>query len=432
MNIVMLSNTYAPHVGGVARSIDAFSRQYRELGHQVLIVAPEFDNQPPGEKGIVRIPAIQHFNGSDFSVALPVSGLLTEALDAFQADIVHAHHPFLLGMTAMRIARYRQLPLVFTHHTLYEQYTHYVPGDSPMLRRFAVQLVTRYANLSDRVFAPSESIALLLLERGVHTPINIVPTGVELPDFCKGDGVAVRRKMGIPDNAFVVGHIGRLAPEKNLHFLATSIAGFIRAGMASTAGQSDRREVHCLVVGCGPSEADIRAIFAGQGVTGRLHMDGILTKRALAGAYHAMDVFAFASTSETQGMVITEAMAAGNPVVALDASGVREVVKDRVNGRLLTEQKTDTFASALQWVMEQSAEQMRALAEAARETAEQYSMPNTARRALDCYEQLLTSNAIAHDQDDDLWMRLLDLIKAEWKIIEGFAGAAGDSILKNQ
>ena len=108
---------------------------------------------------MVRIPAIQNFNGSDFSVALPVSGLLSDTLDAFQPDIVHAHHPFLLGMTALRIARYRQLPLVFTHHTLYEQYTHYVPGDSPVLQRFAIQLVTRYANLADRVFAPSESIA---------------------------------------------------------------------------------------------------------------------------------------------------------------------------------------------------------------------------------------------------------------------------------
>jgi len=429
MNIVMLSNTYAPHVGGVARSIEAFARQYRELGHRVLIVAPEFDNQQSDEKDVVRISAIQRFNGSDFSVALPVSGLLSDTLDAFQPDIVHAHHPFLLGMTALRIARYRQLPLVFTHHTLYEQYTHYVPGDSPVLRRFAIQLVTRYANLADMVFAPSESIASLLLERGVRTPINVVPTGVELPQFCEGDGAGFRRKMGIPENAFVVGHIGRLAPEKNLQFLATSVARFINAGFTNTANANIPPEVHCLVVGTGPSEADIRAIFAQAGVTERLHLDGIQTKQTLADAYHAMDVFAFASTSETQGMVITEAMAAGRPVVALDASGVREVVKDRVNGRLLAEENTTTLVGALQWVAEQSTQKTLALAQAARETAERYSMPNTANRALDCYQELLKKNATSHDQEDDLWMRLLDLIKAEWNIIEGVAGAAGNSIL---
>jgi 1,2-diacylglycerol 3-alpha-glucosyltransferase len=429
MNIVMLSNTYAPHVGGVARSIAAFARQYRELGHQVLVVAPEFDQQQSDETDVVRIPAIQHFNGSDFSVALPVSGLLSDTLDAFQPDIVHAHHPFLLGMTALRIARYRQLPLVFTHHTRYEQYTHYVPGDSPVLRRFAIQLVTRYANLADMVFAPSESIAALLIERGIHTPINAVPTGVELPQFCQGDGAGFRRKMGIPENAFVVGHIGRLAPEKNLEFLATSIARFINTGFTATGSASYSAEIHCLVVGTGPSEADIRAIFAQAGITERLHLDGIQTKQTLADAYHAMDVFAFASKSETQGMVITEAMAAGRPVVALDASGVREVVRDKVNGRLLAEESTGTFAAALQWVAEQSTEQALALAQAARETAERYSMPNTANRALAFYQELLQKNATSHDQDDDLWMHLLDLIKAEWNIIEGVAGAAGNSIL---
>jgi glycosyltransferase involved in cell wall biosynthesis len=118
MNIVMLTNTFTPHVGGVARSVEAFARHYRRLGHRVLIVAPVFEGQPATETDVVRIPAIQHFNGSDFAVALPVSGLLGDRLDRFRPELVHAHHPFLLGMAALRIARYRELPLVFTHHTL--------------------------------------------------------------------------------------------------------------------------------------------------------------------------------------------------------------------------------------------------------------------------------------------------------------------------
>lgn len=429
MNIVMLSNTYAPHVGGVARSIEAFARQYRKLGHQVLVVAPQFENAKTSSKDVERIPAVQNFNGSDFSVALPVSGLLSDRLDAFEPHIVHAHHPFLLGMTALRIARYRQLPLVFTHHTMYEQYTHYVPGDSPLLQRFAVELVTQYANLTDRVFAPSESVAQLLRERGVTAPITVVPTGVELSQFRTGDGLSFRRRCGIPDHAFVVGHIGRLAPEKNLAFLATAIAGFIAAG---PAGDGSAREVHCLVVGAGPSEADIRTVFERAGVAARLHLDGIQTRQALADAYHAMDVFAFASISETQGMVLTEAMAAGKPVVALDASGVREVVVDQVNGRLLAEADAAGFAAALQWVAQQSPAGMRALEDAARETAARFSMPVTAARALDCYEELLQRQAASHDADDDQWMRLLDLIKAQWAIIEGVAEAAGNSLLDNR
>ncbi|MGB5339750.1 MAG: glycosyltransferase, partial [Gammaproteobacteria bacterium] len=161
MKIVMLTNTFMPHVGGVARSVAAFAAEYRRCGHQVLVVAPVFPNMPQAETGMVRIPAIQNFNGSDFSVVLPVSGLLTDELDDFKPQIVHAHHPYLLGTTALRIARYRELPLVYTHHTLIEQYTHYVPVDTPGIKRFAIEMGTRYANLADQVFAPSESIAAL-------------------------------------------------------------------------------------------------------------------------------------------------------------------------------------------------------------------------------------------------------------------------------
>ena len=173
MNILIFTNTFTPHVGGVARSVEAFTEEYRKRGHRVLVVAPEFPDMPPDEVDVVRITAIQNFNASDFSIALPLHAHLSETLDDFQPDIVHSQHPFLLGMTALRTARYRKLPLVFTHHTLYEQYTHYVPGDSPALKRFAIDLATRYANLCDQVFAPSVSIQTLLLERGVTTPVAV-------------------------------------------------------------------------------------------------------------------------------------------------------------------------------------------------------------------------------------------------------------------
>jgi len=142
-----------------------------------------------------------------------------------------------------------------------------------------------------------------------------------------------------------------------------------------------------------------------------------------------MDVFAFASTSETQGMVLTEAMAAGKPVVALDASGVREVVVDRVNGRLLAEERCESFATALRWVAEQPTESAQALQRAALETAARFSITETADRALDCYEQVLQQQASSYKPDDDAWLRLLELIKAEWAIIEGITEAAGSSLL---
>jgi glycosyltransferase involved in cell wall biosynthesis len=418
MNILILTNTFTPHVGGVARSVAAFTEEYRRRGHRVLVVAPEFPDMPKNEVDVVRIPAIQNFNASDFSVVLPIHPLLTETVDAFRPDIVHSQHPFLLGMTAVRIARRRGLPLVFTHHTLYEQYTHYVPGDSPALKRFAIELATRYANLSDQVFAPSESIRDLLQQRGVTTPIAVVPTGVRLEHFAQGDGPAFRRQMGIPQDAFVVGHLGRLAPEKNLEFLAHAVADFV----------GSHPQAHFLVVGSGPSETVLRDMFARAGLDARLHIAGILQQQTLADALHAMDVFAFASTSETQGMVLTEAMAAGLPVVALDATGAREVVRDGQNGRLLREATPAALSAALQWLAQRSPEALRALKHAALDTAEAFSMPRSADKALACYESLKPRSAAESGKDESGWEEVMTAIRTEWDILKSVAGA-GDAAL---
>jgi glycosyltransferase involved in cell wall biosynthesis len=418
MNIVMLTNTFTPHVGGVARSVEAFTAEYRRRGHRVLVVAPEFPDMPRDEIDVLRVPAIQNFNGSDFSVVLPVSGLLTGTLDEFAPDIIHAHHPYLLGVTALRVARFHNLPLVFTHHTLYEEYTHYVPGDAPKLRRFIIEASTRYANLSDQVFAPSESIMTLLRERGVVTPVTVVPTGVQTEHFMQGNGGRYRAATGIPEDAFVVGHLGRLAPEKNLEFLAEAAAAFL---------QTESR-AHFLVIGTGPSEKTIREIFNREGLDARLHIAGILRREQLADALHAMNLFAFASKSETQGMVLTEAMAAGLPVIALDANGVREVVSDYSNGRLLHEASIETFVSALQWTAGLPAEQYRKLERAAHDTAESFSMSHSADKALACYTNLLDRIPADRSEQEEHWRHLLDLIKVEWEILKGI-GSATDAAL---
>jgi glycosyltransferase involved in cell wall biosynthesis len=418
MNILIFTNTFSPHVGGVARSVEAFTAEYRARGHRVLVVAPEFPGMPKDKVDVVRIPAIQNFNASDFSIALPLHADLSETIDAFKPNIVHSQHPFLLGMTALRTARYRQLPLVFTHHTLYEQYTHYIPGDSPALKRFAIDLATRYANLCDQVFAPSESIQTLLQKRGVVTPIMVVPTGVRLESFTQGDGRSVREQMGIPDDAFVVGHLGRLAPEKNLEFLAEAVADFV----------SSHPDAHFLVIGTGPSEDVMRAIFARAGIAARLHIAGILQQQQLADALHAMDVFAFASQSETQGMVLTEAMAAGMPIVALDAPGAREVVKDQRNGRLLAKASAATFSAALHWVAALSPEQMRDLKQAALDTAAAFSMPRSADKALECYASITPKPSVGSSCDERDWDDVITWIKTEWDILKSVAGA-GDAAM---
>src|SRR5688500_4487566 len=124
MNILLMTNTYLPHVGGVARSVASFAAEFRRQGHGVLVIAPEFEPPVDGEDGVLRVPALKHWRGTDFSVPVPTPGFVASAVDQFAPDVVHSHHPFLIGNTALRIAQSRSLPLVFTHHTMYEQYPH--------------------------------------------------------------------------------------------------------------------------------------------------------------------------------------------------------------------------------------------------------------------------------------------------------------------
>jgi len=418
MNILMVTNTFTPQVGGVARSVQGFSSEFRRRGHRVLVVAPAYEETPADEMDVVRIPALPHFSGSDFSLPMPVPGRVAAAVRAFGPHIVHSHHPYLLGDTALRVAARHGIPVVFTHHTLYENYVHYVPVDSPRLRRFVLDLATGYCNLCSAVIAPSESVAGLLAERGVQVPVEVIPTGVDLPHFAIGDGSAFRAREGIPQESFLLGHLGRLAQEKNLRFLATAVALFLRR----------HPEARFLLVGEGPALEEIRQILDRAEVAGRLHNTGVLGWNDLASAYHAMDVFVFASHTETQGMVLTEAMAAGVPVVAVNASGVREVVRDGVNGRLLPRADVEEFAAALAWVADLPAEGRRQLQEGALQTAERFSIIQTATRALDLYQALIGADQLLNQSDARKWRLARQRIAEEWKILRNISHAVGDAV----
>ncbi len=418
MNVLMVTNTFTPHVGGVASSVASFAAEYRRRGHRVLVVAPEFPGAPARETDVIRIPAIQKFNGSDFSLCLPLPGFLFPALDRFRPDVVHSHHPYLLGDMALRIAAAREAPLVFTHHSMYELLTHFVPGDSPALRRFVVELATGFANLCDGVIAPSESLAAVLRRRGVSALIAVIPTGVDRARFAGGDGARFRAAAGIPADAFVVGSIGRLAPEKNLAFLAEAVCAFL----------AGREQARFLVAGVGPSEAELREIAARRGMSGRVHFAGILRGAALADAYHAMDAFACASRSETQGLVLAEALAAGVPLVAVDAPGVREAVIDGRNGFLLARESVPSFRDALERLASLPPERRRGLREEAARSAERFSIEACAAKALRLYESLRGAARRSKKTRGTLWASARRLIARERKLWANRAHAAGAAI----
>jgi 1,2-diacylglycerol 3-alpha-glucosyltransferase len=425
MRICIFTNTFLPHVGGVARSVRTFLEDFRRAGHRVLVIAPEYEEGPAPvdiERSVERVPAWQKFNGSEFCVSLPLGAALVRRVARFQPEIIHAQHPFLLGDSALRLAARHGVPVVFTHHTLYEQYTHYMPLDSSALQAFVIELATRFANCCQGVIAPSGSVERLLVERGVTALIQTVPTGIDTRLFARASRTAWRNRLSVPDDAVVLGHVGRLAVEKNLPFLGTALA---RALQREPRAQA-------LIVGDGPARGDLEKMLTDAGVADRAHFPGKLTGRRLRDAYAAMDVFVFSSKSETQGMVLVEAMATGCPVVALDASGVRDVVRDGVNGRLLPPAaKPETVARALVDAVRDDAMRARWRREA-RRTARAYDRRTTAAQAMKFYRTVLAAcprRASADLEDwEAWWTQFRDRVAIEGRMFSDKVVAAAHAI----
>lgn len=392
MRVLMATNTYLPHVGGVANAVDRMVRSLRQLGHEVIVIAPGDSLTAPihaDRQGVIRVPALPSVAGSDFTLPLPTSERLNDVIAAFDPHIIHAHHQFSLGKAALNAARKLGKPIVVTVHTFLENMTgsFKVPIKMSLTAKIAKEaaaflgastLPIFFENSCDAVLAPTESAARLLRERGVVTPIYITPSGIDVGIYASPNGAPVRKRHVIDPNAFVVGHVGRLSKEKNLSFLAKGMAMFLAA----------RGDARAIVVGNGPCSGEMAAIFKAHRVASRVRWLGVQRGQALADAYGAMDVFAFASVIETQGLVLAEAMAAGAPVIALDGPGTRDIIRSGVNGQLVTKLSPEAFAEALlEWsrLPRQEAQRRR---QAARETGASYALELTTKRLVAVYEQV--------------------------------------------
>ena len=250
--------------------------------------------------------------------------------------------------------------------------------------------------------------------------MTVIPTGIDVDRFAGGDGRGVRARFGIGEGDFVIGHVGRLAPEKNLRFLAEAVADYMRGN----------DKAHFIVAGQGLMREEMATIFAAAGVFGpRSHA----RQRPASGPARLLrghECIRISSLSETQGLVLVEAMAAGIPVVALDAPGVREVVSDMQNGSLLPEEASiEEFSQSLAFVQESSDAQLAALKEHARETADGYSQSITSGLTAALYRAAIEAYKSKKPRDVGQLQATVEGLKEEWRILQNLAHAVKDAVL---
>lgn len=382
LRVAMFTNNYLPFIGGVPISIERLRRGLVELGDKLLIVAPRYKDQPENEDEVVRVPSLLAMGEKrEFRLANIFLARIRKAVKAFRPDIIHLHHPFWLGSLGLFVARRLKVPAIYTYHTRLEHYAHFVPLPGMLFRNLISHaLIKRFANKCDGVIVPTYSTEEYLRMIGVKTPTYVQPTGIEyqrFQDVNEDDIQRLRKQLGLSNEKVFVS-VSRLSNEKNIDFMIEAI---------DALRSSTDVPFRFLMIGDGHQRDRLQQKIDDLGLQEHFTLVGAVPPDEMATWYRLGDAFLFASKSETQGMVILEAMAAGLPVVAVRSSGIEDVVRHGHNG-FKTPERQDKWVQAVKRLLEEDSLREE-LAKQALEFAEEFSVEQFAMDVRSIYASTL-------------------------------------------
>ena len=381
MHIANFTNFYLPVVNGVVRSVESFRAALTQQGHNVFVFAQADGDYEDEAPFIFRYPSLTLPMQVEIPAVIPVSPFVDQLLPSLKPEVIHTHHPVLLGQAAARKAEELDLPLVFTFHTQYREYTHYVPLPQEAFQEFlkgAIQnWLKDFMRKCQHIVIPSESMKdILVNDYGLKDRYTVIPTGINLDPYQSVDGNELRARNHWQDDKVIIS-IGRLAKEKNWETLLHAVA----------KARRDHPDLRLVLIGDGSEKDNLQSLAAELGIAERFTFMGELPFSEVTAYLKAADIFGFASVTETQGLVTMEAMAAGLPVVAVDASGTRDIVDNGEQGFLVRNDADDLSASIKRLL--DSAEKMRRFSINALKKAKTFDVNNLAKNLLDVYEQAI-------------------------------------------
>ncbi len=385
MRILMISDVYFPRITGVSTSIQTFAREFVEEGHEITLIAPDYSaaggESAPEPFEVLRIPSRYLVIDPEDRMLRPREIRRHDRLLARRGyDLVHIQTPFFAHYLGLGIAKRLNVAVVESYHTFFEQYLHhYVPFvPTAWMQRLARYFSAAQCNDVDALAVPSHAMLDVLKDYGVKTPATVIPTGIELVQFSRGDGARFRNRWSIPPTRPVLVHVSRLAFEKNIDFILRVLARV----------KKQVPDVLLVIAGEGPARRRLQTLASHLGLTDNTLFTGYLERDgSLEDCYCAGAAFVFASRTETQGLVLLEAMALGVPVISTAVMGTKEVLAGG-GGALIAEDDETDFADKTVRLLTDPALRARLAVEAV-EHARSWSAPVLAERMLQFYRKVI-------------------------------------------
>jgi len=383
MKIGFVTGAYLPAPGGVTTSVVNFSNQLKKLGQEVFVFCPDYpEEETEDDEDVFRIPSYYSPLLKDFRLTDPFQAGRVFRREFSDLDIVHIHLPTIMSPTARWVAGFFDVPVFLTYHTNLELYIrHYVPGVPDNVARALTRFyASRETKNAEKVFVPSPDMKSLLESYEIDPPLEVLPTGIDLEIYeQETEGVRLlREQFGIKEDEKILLYVGRVGSEKNV--------GFLLDAFKEISGKYS--PVHLVIVGGGRGLGKVLSRVSKMNASRMIHFTGYVEEEEiLAQYYREADLFLFASLTETQGLVIAEALAASTPVVAVDAPGVRDVIKDDRGGYLVPE-NVETFSEKVLELLHDP-DLLGQKSEEAKVVARKFSAETMTRKLFESYVEVL-------------------------------------------
>lgn len=330
MRVALFTETYFPSTNGVAAHIKTLRSGLEKLGHEVLIVtADKHCKHHYIEDGVLHCPAteIKRFYG--FGVAAPISRKRQRLITDFNPDIIHIHHEFGIGLSGILAAKAQKIPLVYTLHTVYDQYIYYIAPE-PLLgaaTKVSHQYERFIASSATALTGPSQKCEEYFRRIGVNKDVSLIPNSIDLDAFdpskiTAAQKSAFRLKYNIPDGKTLVCFVGRLGKEKSVDVLLEY--------WAKTIARDDN--AHLVIIGEGPDKASLELLSEGLKINDMVTFTGFVKHEKMPEYFAACDIYATASLSEMNSISMLEGMASGLPVLQRYDEMNADQIEDGVNG----------------------------------------------------------------------------------------------------